>query len=104
MRLYEMDWGITTVDGFNKEENTAIHVFNFLLKSEQNRLLAIKFICGKIVWCNIQLPKNCFQLIRVDARGQYLTINVIRKFKEKLKEEITSKSENIRFDIEVLFN
>lgn len=104
MLPYLLNWGTISPEFYNSDKKIALHVFNFLLKNEENRTLSIKFISGKIKWYAKHSPKGCSQIIRIDARGQQLSFEILIDLKKTLHNRISKEVQNIKFEIEILTN
>lgn len=82
--ISNMDWGSITPEFFNREKNSAVHIFNHCLLDEDNINRAIKFAIGRIEWYKNFLPQGCSHEVVFDDRGQDIDDSVRNKVAESL--------------------
>jgi len=89
---YHLDWGAITPEGYNKESNELLHVFNIDASSRDNIQRCTIFIIGRVAWFNMHAPAGSSQKIMLDLRGQALTL---LDRATKMKAEIISESQRL---------
>lgn len=99
----ELDWGAVTPEGYNREKNEALFVFNFYMVSDEAKTLAKEFVLGRILWYSIHLPPDCSFLIHVDLRDQAISIDKLNAWRDDITNKIAQNS-NIKIEITFLLN
>jgi len=82
--ITSLDWGNVTPEFFNKEKNSAVHVFNHCLVDEESVERSIKFAIGRIEWYKEFLPDGCDHEVVFDDRGQDIDDSVRNKIAESI--------------------
>lgn len=85
-KVSDMNWGAVTPEFFNREKNSAVHIFNHCLLGEENISRAIKFAIGRIKWYKDFLPQGCKHEVVFDDRGQDIDDSVRNKVAQSLSE------------------
>jgi hypothetical protein len=82
--ISDLDWGTITPEFYNREKNSAVHVFNHCLIGEENVSRAIKFAIGRIEWYKSYLPQGCTHEVVFDDRGQDISDSIRDKISADL--------------------
>ena len=96
MNPFVLDWGGVTPEIFDEKTNTAVHIVNHNLELKENIQRSINFLIVRIRWFNHHLPEGVLQKIIIDARGQGITYESLKK----MKAAILSKLKNVEPTIE----
>ena len=99
---FELDWGEVTPEGFDDSKNQALHVLNCFLQSTESRNLCQIFLVGRIVWFSKHLPPNCSHRVRLDTRGQSISVNTLYKWREVALSKIRERMPAVQVEIEFL--
>ena len=103
MEPYNLDWGVVTPDGYNKELNELLHVFNFDVSSRDNIKRCTIFVIGRIIWFNIHVPSGSIHKIVFDLRGQAITLlDGAGKMKEEIIKKLQKLNPSLKLNIEIL--
>jgi hypothetical protein len=102
MKPFDLNWGEVTPEGFNREMNQALHVFNFSMNSAENRQLALIFLIGRVIWFHKHLPPGCSQRVRVDVCGQYVSDEALDEWREIALTRVKHEVPNLNLSIEFL--
>ncbi len=86
---YTLDWGVATPEGYNKELNQLLHVFNFDMSSHENVRRCTIFVIGRIRWFSIHAPLGASHKLVFDLRGQAMTLlDRATKMKEEIMQDL----------------
>jgi hypothetical protein len=99
---FELDWGEVTPEGFDNNKNQALHVLNCFMQSPESRRLVLIYLIGRIVWFNKHLPPGCCHRIRIDTGGQFISVNVLNKWREAALSKIRERLPAVQIEIEFL--
>lgn len=89
-KVTDLDWGAITVEFYNKEKKSIVHVFNHCLVEEENISRAIRFAAGRIEWFKNSRAAEYSHEVVFDDRGQNVDFKVRKRISEGLKKQ-TSK-------------
>lgn len=100
---YNLDWGMTTPDGFNRETQQMLCVFNIDISSDANISRTIVFVVGKVFWLSLHAPALIRQKIVFDLRGQPLDLlNKAHKMKRDILDKTMKVNNSKDIVIEIL--
>lgn len=85
MDAFKLDWGTITPEFYNREKNSAVHIFNHNLSGVENINRVIKFALGRIKWYSNNLPPGCSHEVVFDDRGQDIDNNVRKQLADSLR-------------------
>lgn len=83
-KVIDMDWGAITPEFFNREKNSAVHIFNHGLLDEESIKRAVKFAVGRIEWYKNYLPHGCDHEVVFDDRGQDIDDSIRNRIVQSL--------------------
>jgi hypothetical protein len=89
---FTLDWGNFTADGYNADNNEALHIFNFEINNSIKIDRVSHFVVGRLVWGSINLPRNCFQKILFDIRGQNIQKDILDLLNLKISKPLHNKA------------
>lgn len=95
---YAFNWGPFTSDGYDPNENSVIHIFNFDLGSFEKLERIINFSVGRMNWAKYNLPINCMQKVVFDIRGQKVNDEIKKTIRLRIESQANTDSKYI--DIE----
>lgn len=100
---YKLDWGNATPEGYSKEKNNLLQIYNVDISSAEKIENCIIYVIGRIAWANKHFPKGTSQKIVFDLRGQPLAlIDRARKMSQNIQKKSLAIEPEIKLDIEIL--
>jgi len=69
----KLDWGQVIPEGYNTQTNVILHVFNHDLTGSEKIDRTIRFIVGRLNYCELHVPAGATHFIKIDARGQQIS-------------------------------
>jgi len=91
-KVTDLDWGPITVEFYNKEKKSIVHVFNHCLVGEENISRAIRFAAGRIEWFKSSRTSEYNHEVIFDDRGQDIDFKVRKRISEGLKKQTSNVS------------
>lgn len=86
IRAYSLEWDEITVEGYNKNTNEIIMVFNCDISTIQKSKEVIKYVVGRTSWGYLNFPANALINLSFDIRGQGIIMSKSDSFKKNLLE------------------
>ena len=98
-KIWELNWGPVTPEGFNSEKNQAIIVMNVDLTSIAKVEHVVAYVAGKISWYALHLPKNASQLVYFDITGQKIPEGILDSLQARIKSGLPESFDLRRLEI-----
>jgi len=81
MNPFHLQWGSATPEFYSADTLTAIHAINHALRDQDQLVLNLDFIRGRIAFFSRHLPSGATQRIIFDDRGQDIPSAIREEFR-----------------------
>lgn len=81
-----LDWGSITPDSVNLGKNRFTYIFNHQISTPTEVDRTIRFVVGRITFCERHLPANPTHDIKIDSRGQNVDDTIVEHISRSIRE------------------
>lgn len=99
---YQFDWPPVTVEGYKKDQNKVVMVFNLDVTTPAKVQHMIQYVVGRTVWCSLNSPTKVNILLSFDFRGQGITVTKTQTFESELLRLLDNVNINNQVSIDFL--